>query len=235
MILKLRSLLWTLPFAGFFLGYLIPLYVLSRTTQKTPHLVGKLLQEALTMLSEQQLNARITQELEDAIIPAGTIMHQIPSPGQPVKSNQSIALTVSKKPALPATPDLISKNIKELNACTKKINALVELIGIPSGGNYPGCLAQTPSSDTPLQKKTIIAYIPKQQEKLVVIPNLVGSELATATECVNKIPLTLQIFYHGILVQEPVLYSTASIIAQRPLAGSIINLTKPPCIQLEIA
>ncbi len=212
----------------------MPLWFLPHTPHKTPNIVGKPLQEALSILSKQNLNAHLIKELEDNIIPVGTVIHQNPSALQPVKADQTVSLIISKKPIPLTTPDLIGKKPQELSMTIKKSHASIEYITIPSAHKSPHCLAQTPLAGTPLCSKIIFSYVSSEKKSLCVMPNFTGISLAWVNEYLTSISIIFQAYTAEIPINDLSLYGDLNIIAQRPLAGSIIDLTKPPCIQLEV-
>ncbi len=230
----LRTFAWTLPFIGFLIGYGVPPYFLAPVTQKAPNLIGRSLQEAITLLSEQHLNAQLMKELEDAIVPAGTVLHQIPSPALPIKKNQTVSLTVSKKPIPFFAPDLISKKQTDFTSLTKKCAATVENVLVASTYPSHNCIAQSPAAGAPLTTKIIFAYIPSRKKSRHIVPNLTGIELEWVDDYLTSIPITYQVFSGGMPITDLSIYKDLKIISQRPLAGSIIDLEKPPCIQIEV-
>ncbi len=234
MIKILRTFLWILPFSGFLIGYLVPTWFISLKPQKTPTVVGKTLQDALGILSYEHLNARLIKEQEDAIIPAGTVIHQIPSSNQPVKADQTVSMVISKRPALAITPDLLNKKPLDFSAVTKKSTASIECITIPSAYKSSSCLAQVPLANSPLTSKTIFAYFSSEKKSLFIMPNFINTSLEWVNEYLTSIPIVFQAYSNGIPVADPSINNNLNVISQRPLAGSIIDLIKPPFIQLEV-
>lgn len=230
----IRTFVWLLPFTGFLAGYFIPILILPSTQQKTPHVIGKPLHEALTILAEHNLNARLIKEQEDAIIPPGTILHQNPSPLQPIKHNQTITLIASKRVPLPKTPDLIQKNPSEVPACLKVVQAQIDYIAIPSAHKASYCLAQYPGALQPLTSKRIAAYISSNKKTWYCMPSFINQPLSWVHEYLSSISLSYESFIGATPITHEQVNSHAFVTAQKPAAGSIINLLDPPRIQFYV-
>lgn len=235
MIRKLRRFIWLLPFTGFLIGYLIPIFFLSLTQQKTPNVVGKPIHEALMSLSHEHLSARLIREQDDAVIPAGTVIQQVPSPYKPIKINQTVSLIIAKKPQVPQTPNLLQKKIEEINSLAQRNNANTECIFIPSANPSSGCLAQSPAPQEPLLHKTIVTYFSSKPNVVYIMPHLIGLSLCLVNHYLDSQGIRCQVFSYGQLINPVLSDNNLTIISQQPHAGSIINLAKPPCIQLEVA
>src|SRR5579872_3214934 len=111
--------LWLLPFLGFALGYQLLRSLYAPTVIKTPAIVGKSLQDAITLLSDHNLNARVLAEKEDTDLQPGTIISQSPSSGSLIKANQPvfIVLATQGKHAIPA---LTTKNKQDIEETLKR-------------------------------------------------------------------------------------------------------------------
>src|SRR3972149_1541199 len=62
----IKNYLWTLPFLLFITGYIGIQLLLAQPEVETPSLVGNSIHDAITLLSHNNLNARILSEKEDA-------------------------------------------------------------------------------------------------------------------------------------------------------------------------
>lgn len=93
----LKDILWTLPFICFAGGYYITQSTLCMGQFEAPSIEGKSLMQAATELSNHQLSLRVLRIKQSNNLPHGTIIHQIPSPGQMVKPRQTICVTLSKR------------------------------------------------------------------------------------------------------------------------------------------
>lgn len=94
--MNLKKILWLMPFASFLIGYQIINIFKNQNEIIVPNFVGKTLNQAIKVASDNNLNLRISAEKEDSQLPEGTIISQIPN-RQKIKPNQSIYLVISKK------------------------------------------------------------------------------------------------------------------------------------------
>jgi len=61
-----------------------------------PSTLGKNIQEAAGILSSNNLGMRILAEREDAILPEGMVLDQIPKPGRKIRPNQHVFVQHNK-------------------------------------------------------------------------------------------------------------------------------------------
>lgn len=230
----MRRLLFMIPFLGFLAGYFIPVFFFQQACQQTPSIIGKSLQDAVVLLSNQNLNAQVIKEQEDAVLPEGMVVHQAPGPLQPIKKHQTVSLGVSKKPLLANVPYVVGKTASEINSVLSKSGAFAEGVFIPS--SYPSlkCIAQFPQSGTPLTKKSIVTYVASGKKLSSIIPDFTGFDCGDVKDYLHTIPLLYQFFSHGVLVPDRADFDGMIVTSQRPLAGTIIDLEKPPMMQFEI-
>ncbi|MDR3550895.1 MAG: PASTA domain-containing protein [Candidatus Babeliales bacterium] len=235
MIKTLKKTLWIIPFLCFIAGYLALDTLYHQPDIETPTLVGKTIGQAFTILSRNNLNARLLTYKEDPIVQEGTIMSQIPAPSQKIKQNQSVFLVVSTLPQKIKAPNLLSQSLENIQEITKKDKINLKSFRINS--NYPEnqCFAQKPSPGQSLDGDTVTVYVSAGMPKVVLIPNLKNKPLDQVLEFLKTYSVTTDIVHpHNIDA-----YHTCNnciISDQRPLAGSIItlNTSKPLHMQLQV-
>ena len=65
--MKTSTYLWLLPFLSFLCGYQLIRSLYTVNTLTTPSIIGKEIQDAIKILSDNNLNPRILTEKEDPI------------------------------------------------------------------------------------------------------------------------------------------------------------------------
>ncbi len=228
----LKQFFFLLPFLFFGMGYFFTRSFFYSDPFPIPSIIGKELLEGLSELSLAQLNARLIDQKEDAELPAGTILNQIPSPGQAARIRQTIYLVTTKKPNCPMAPSLVGKTIfrieQELQSTAIKIRQFPIISNYPKGT----CIAQIPAAGEPFESHKLILYIAQPSSQPYLIPNFSGRYLSDVQDLLSLHSFKIDIIYPNrrIKAADPI------VISQRPLAGSFIDL-KPllkPSIQLTV-
>ncbi len=227
-----KNILWLAPFICFLSGYFIVRSLFHINTIPTPSAVGRSLQDAFTILSNHNLNIRLLTQKENSDLPNGTIISQVPSPGQMVKPRQTIFLALSKQPPIATTPYLVGKSY---NSIAQELNAAkirFKLYSIESPYPINTCIAQSPSPAKPLTNTILTIYLSKEYCKPVIWPNFVGRPVDDVLEFLDQYSITPHIIEKHHKHKSP----TPSITDQRPLAGSLIILDQkqPPIVQLHV-
>lgn len=223
-----KSLFWISPFFCFFLGYYAIRATLHKKELITPNLTGKNLQRGLAALSGCGLNIRLAREKEDVDIPEGIILEQFPSAGESIRLNQTIFVTISKKPKPDLTPDFLEMKYKDISSKGQELNIQPTIIWLQS--NYPkeNCISQFPSPQKPMSKENLTIYLSTGECGLFIVPNLKEQQLSEVEEELKKYNVSLE----TISRNNPNLKMNCIVVDQKPTAGSIIDLNKKLYMQL---
>ena len=233
--LLIRSFFWILPFLGFTVGYVIVYAKVQRVSVKMPNVMGKKLQEALSLLSSCQLNIRIFREIEDSLLPAGIVLNQIPQPYQYARLQQTVFLTVSKKPKPLKTQDFIGLKEDEVQKMTRKTKLEICPINLESFYPAKNCIAQSPSSGHEVGNNRVIVYFSSGSNALHIIPDFVGQQPSKVQEYLKKWKVDVEIIACEESYEEAMAAAIKKVIVQQPLGGSIVDLNKPFTMQLRVA
>lgn len=230
----IKQYFWFIPFCASVVGYLAIAFIYRPHQVPIPHLVGYSIHDAVRSASDHQLNIRIINEKEDANLPDGTIINQIPkSPGL-TKSSQTIYCTASKRPEKMMVPSFLKQSkamiLKELNA----LGMRSKIEYLPSDLPKDHCFAQYPSPGSFLEDEPIIIYLARSAQEPIVWPNLKGQSVSEVQNFlqlngieVNSSHTTLQEPYH-ICTQHCV------VVDQRPLAGTILPESSLSTIHVQL-
>ena len=153
-----KNILWLVPFICFLSGYMIVRSLFHINTISTPSVVGKHLYEAFALLSNQHLNVRLLAQKEDADLPNGTVINQVPSPGQMVKPRQTVFLALSKQPPIPIAPQLIGKHYQTIKNEIRSAKLRFKAYFLESPYPANTCIAQMPSPHKSLSDNILIVY-----------------------------------------------------------------------------
>lgn len=193
--MQIKNYLWALPFLAFLLGYFTIQKIFQPRGFKTPSIVGKKLQDAIAILSKDQLNIKFLAEKEDSDLPHGTILSQKPISGIGIRPGQSVYVTISRKPDRSSCPDLLNRHVNEINQIAKEKNFKNRVYFLPS--NYPNnlCIAQYPNPGSYTKDKNIITYICKTENKPVLFPDFKNKSLTEVLEFLNSNNIKVEISY----------------------------------------
>jgi len=229
----LKEYLWLFPFFSFLAGYFLLNWIYHSKKCETPALIGKPLQEAIRLVSNQNLNFRLIEEREDEELPQGTIITQNPHPHMTIKPNKTIFCMASKKPVTVA-PNFMCKTYEAIAATLQELGLhgmyhLVESI-YPEGT----CFAQTPRPQSILETKSLTLYISADSAKPLLFPNLKNQPVPDAIELLKPYGLTPLITHYS--QQEPHDCKRCIVTDQRPLSGTIVTLDsqRPLHVQLQV-
>lgn len=228
----LKSGFWLLPFIACMLGYYIASWLVPVVQLPAPAVVGQPLAQALMNLSSMQLHAQVVAEKEDADLPEGTIIDQQPCAGHFLKQSQPLYLTITRKPAPLRAPQLIDADVGVVESYAKNLSLRIKYHELES--NYPTgrCFAQFPAAGDAVVDRTVHVYLSSGLTPKRIFPDLRGR----AVEDVVAWLATYGIKPH---VMQPATGSglvapQALVLEQRPLPGTIVDLTKPIAVQLQV-
>lgn len=216
------SYLWTIPFLSFLGGYYVMSTLYTNKTIPTPSVVGMQLNQAVRLLSDQQLNVRILAEKEDADLPAGTIISQNPPAKSLIKPNQSIFLVVSTTPQPTHVPRLIGCTEAEIEQIAQKQNIRYKIY--PLECKYPAntCCAQWPAPGSILDTHPLILYMAQNKHKPILMPDLRGHSVPAVADFLTNHDMVPELMHHPSVPDGHICSSACIVTDQRPIAGSLV-------------
>lgn len=197
-------------------------------------MIGKNINYAAKVLSEHNLNLRIIAQKEDADLPEGTIISQTPAKQQMVKPQQSIFCVVSSQAQSTHAPYLLNNSINQAHELLKKEKIRNKSYWLASKYPEGTCVAQIPSAQEPLQQQSMVTYFSTGNKKTVLFPSLKGEPVDDVIEFLDKYN-TKPSIQHTRSVDANHQCINCIVVDQKPLAGSLIDLSKPLRIQLEVS
>ncbi len=229
----IKNYLWLLPFCSFLGGYLFLYYYMQIPSLIVPSLVGKNIHEAVILLSQHKLNPRILAQKEEPALPEGTILRQVPTAGQKVKSQQPIFLVTAKKQPTIATPNVINKSIDTITKELANTGIRFKIYYLPN--NYPEnhCFSQFPVPDQSLENNHLLLYLSTGNNRPIIWPDFALRSVEEVIEFLASYHIKPHIIRNTTQKDDP---PSSKIIEQQPLAGSLILLqeTNPLFVQLRI-
>ena len=232
--ISFKNLFWLFPFAGFFAGYVICFLLLQKSEIIVPSALGKNIHEAAGAFSACDLGLRVLAEREDAILPDGVILDQVPKPGRKCRPNQHVFVVVSKKMSSKIMSDFSNKALPEIYDWANKNKIEVKAVTTASPHPKQFCFAQSPNPGSKITGKRITVYISSGQKAFHIMPKLTGHSFQEAEEALKRVKAEIDVTYNE---QTTLFFSTnaGTVLEQKPMPGSIIDLDKPLYVQLIVA
>lgn len=235
--MRIKSLLWVLPFICFMAGYCVIQSFFGNRKTTVPVLLGKSLNQAVCLLSEHMLAPRIIAEKEDVRVPAGTVIQQKPEPHTSIRWHQTVMLTVSKLPDPLLVPSVVGNKIADSVSQLTKMGLQPQVYELPSAHAVQGvCLAQWPSGNQEIKPEgKVILYAVGKTEKPYIVPDFRGKKLDDAKHVCEQYGISCQVVYAGFRTIEQT-YGASIIKDQRPLPGTLLMLdtTKKLLFQFQV-
>lgn len=222
-----------LPFICFIAGYLLSALITGNKTYITPRLTGMSIYEAIKTTSPHQINIRILSEKESEHVPAGTIISQKPSAGRAIKTHQPIFVTTTKMPPQTTAPQLLQLQKTDINKICHDLNLKAKTYYLEYQAPSYSCIGQLPESTHIVHDHKIITYLAKDKLNMYLMPDLTKQPLKLSLELLQNYTDKVTV-YMGTQKQFEPYPENATIINQKPLAGSLISIQPTPLIQLEI-
>ena len=144
-----------------------------------PDLIGMQEEVAKKEIEDLGLNFKVGKRVHDSEFKEGEIVFQKTEPGEKVKKGYTIEVTVSKGSNLVKVPNLINKNISEIDEILRDTN-LSEVVDYKYSDTVEAnrIIDQSPEPYSEVEEGTKISLIVSQgpEKKLVVVPKLVGQK-----------------------------------------------------------
>ena len=240
----IKNIKWLIPFTLFFLGYFVPHAFLKTTSLEVPNLLGKPIHEALKLLTNTQINSRVVYYKEDQTLPAGTVLTQIPAPGQTIRPHQTVLLTLSEQQKLMGTPSYLQKKLTNQDfALFKKQAIRFKKISLNSTAPDGNCIAQIPEPHVINKGTSLILYTAHNDNSLVIFPNFENYTVDNVIEFLKENNIAYKIIHKNTQLIGNALHNEIAhncienqciITEQRPLAGSFINLNDQLIVTLKV-
>ncbi len=217
------------PFLFFLVGFYGASLLVQQTPFDTPALIGLPVAEAVTLLSEKELNARILAKKEKPDVEPGTVIEQVPHAGQRIKPHQSVFLVVAKQPQKLQTPLFTGLSLSEAQkeADSKRIRLKIWMI--PDIAPHDTVISQWPRPEKELETLQATLYVSEGTMSAIrLVPDFKGIPLADAESRLKREGINVSSFSNTNRPANEII-----IQSQKPLPGSIVDLSKSVSVQLQ--
>lgn len=234
--MTIRSYLWLAPFIFFIGGYFVAHRLFRPETFATPSVIGKPLDQALVLLSDKGLGARIIAHKKVADLPEGIVITQSPADGQAIKTYQTVSLVVSQQPSLKNSPSFVGMTQSAIDEVAKQATITVTYVYAHSSHPTDTCYAQKPSAGQPLVSPHVLVYCSSGSKKPVLWPSFTGKPLGEAISFLAQHNITPHVTSASTKKESGEFDETAPVIDQYPRPGALVTLStkKPLPVVLQI-
>jgi beta-lactam-binding protein with PASTA domain len=207
---------------------------LQKKSIDTPNIIGRSLQQGMIILSNKGLSLRLLREQEDADLPQGVVLDQIPKPKQKIRPSQNIFVTISKKPKQALTPDFLGNNQKDITKGCLKKSIQSKLFWIKSFYPTNTCIAQYPQPGQALDGNKVTVYVSQGSEQLFVVPDLKHCLASDVLKYFDGENIMIDVF-HIQQIEDGHVCFDCKVVDQKPMPGSIVDLSKMLHMQIQVS
>ncbi|HBL98511.1 TPA: hypothetical protein DDZ86_02610 [Candidatus Dependentiae bacterium] len=159
----------------------------------------------------------------------GTIIDQVPHSGQRIKPHQSVFLEVAQQPKKLSAPPFIGLSLLDAQKRAGADRIRLKVWTVPDIAPRDTIIAQSPRAEKQLDVPQVTLYVSKGSvTTLRLVPDFKGVPLSSAEAHLKK---------EGVGVSSNTsadrLAEETIVLSQKPLAGSIVDLSKPTSVQLQ--
>jgi len=225
-----------IPFVTFVCGYYIATVWWGSQPVAVPHLIGTSSHAALQSLSACHLYPYVMGYQHNAHIEDGTIVEQVPQPGCYVKPHQTVFIVTSCQPDRSHIPSLIGMSYDDAHAYVSQHAMSLRVYSIPSMYPAGSIIAQIPQAGEAMDRSHIIVYVSQRMTRWHIMPSCVGCDLADVISfcTAHNIPVHV-VNDTGVSMTQDVSHGAYTVQSHKPIAGSYIDLQRPPRVQIRVS
>ena len=184
-----------------------------------PNVVGKTMDDAKHILSENKLRVSVTEQFDDNVI-EGVVISQTPDANSHVKEDRTITIYVSKGEEVIVVPDVRTLALREAELTLRNAGFIIGRIEEVNDKTVPNntVIDQNPRSPAQIKKTQKIDLIVCRIEKMVELPDFTGSRLSSVKKQLSDLNLK-----EGKVTEVAGTKSKGTIVRQSPEAGTEVK------------
>ena len=184
-----------------------------------PNVVGKTIDDAKHILSENKLRVSVTEQFDDNVV-EGIVISQTPDANSHVKEDRTITIYVSKGEEVVVVPDVRTLALREAELTLHNAGFIIGRIEEVNDKTVPNntVIDQNPRSPAQIKKTQKIDLIVCRIEKMVELPDFTGSRLSSVKK--QLVDLNLK---EGKITEVAGTKSKGTIVRQSPEAGTEVK------------
>ncbi len=218
----------------FLTGFWLVSFFIHEKSIKTPLLLGYSVTYALREATRQGFTLKILSEKESQDTQPGTILAQKPVPGSIIKSKQAVFVTIAKEPEQSFIPHFAGMSESERGGCAATMGLTLNVIPVTHRFPSGTVIAQTPEPGTVCSNQTVHLFVSSGPETRRIMPDVFGMEQGSVQEFLEGYGIQVSIYYQEYSKRHHSGLLPGTVIAQKPLAGSWVDVRKPLQVQLVV-
>lgn len=158
-------------------NWLFPALIRNKEVVEVPYIVGKKLEDAITLLQNKNLEYVVVAKQSSDKYPADYIIKQVPNAGTKVKESRQILLTISKGTETTTVPYLIGKELGYAKNKLQQADLQTGNIYFEQNDSIPNnvIIRQNPSSGRDVAVGSMVDLVVSSGgSNVVLIPDLLG-------------------------------------------------------------
>jgi len=207
--------------------FTISFFVKSEDTVVVPDLTRLNILEAIEIISDLDLNIRISRSLYSLDYPENMVISQNPSPGTELKKGRNIKLTYSHGLEYVIVPNLKHLNKNEAKLLLENKYLHIQEITLTHNKEYSegNIINHYPADGTSVVRGSPINLIISKgiNNKKLIMPDLLGEDYKSAIQLIEKYDLVVG----NITTKYEKKKYINKIISQNPLSGHVVNVHTP--------
>lgn len=222
-----------IPFACFLVGYAIAYFFFHQTNFPVPTVIGKKVQEGMEIVATEGLGLRLYAQKEDSSVSQGVILDQYPRPGQHIRPNQDIFVTVATRPGAVQMLDVSGRKIETIEQDFEEKEVSLKTVHLHSVYHRDECIAQSPVPGVNLPEKRATVYVSTGKVPLYIMPSVIGMTVLAVEEIFKGRDVRTEIF-HTIPQEADHSCTQCFVVSQYPAPGAIVNASSTILVQLSV-
>jgi hypothetical protein len=222
----------SLPFSLFLTGYIAAYFFLQKSYVVVPNILGKSVYEGGLLLGQKGLFLAVLKEQEDPLGKDGTIVHQLPLPGQQSKFQKPVYVTVIKKSEILKAPAFFGLGIKDIEELARKTRLKASLVFLAAPYTSNVCFAQDPMPGQRVVNGVVTIYVAQGSRQLRMVPDVRGMIYEEAAALLTRAGVSFELF--NVRDEGELLLPEHKIIDQRPRPGVFVDIDKALHLQIQV-
>jgi len=204
---------WLLLLLLLVLGGLGAYWYFTQEDENTvPAVVGMTQDRAEAELREAKFEPEARRE--DDAKPRDVVISQSPQPGTELEEGEQVAIVVSNGPPRETVPDVVGERLDEAVSNVEAAGFDAKVTQVFSDKPVGVVVNQSPEQGTNAKEGSTVELAVSKGGKPVVVPDVVGTTSAQATETLRKAGLEVNLF--SVPSDQP----AGTVVAQKPTAGA---------------
>ena len=203
-------------------AYVILVVMVPGEDVVVPDVVGKRLEDAIFLLSKNDLGAKVTERKFSEKVPENFVLSQTPVPGSRVHRGRIIELIISEGARVVSVPDVVGMRLREAKVYLSQFGInVVNTSYIYCEEEEDKVIAQDPPAGSKVERERgvnlLVSFGPLKLN--FMMPDFRGEDLKEVITKLKELSLNVAMIKEEVSLEE----EEGKVISQSPPAGSMVN------------